>query len=216
MVLEAFNRMNIFPFSIMDLYSNRQQTRKLDDKVRLEFLNLNYVFNPQTRPSIRAVENRSSLNEYKISLNEKGTKYNYTYTKSDSKSLDVVLGVMTELIAFYDTFYPRSKSPTKPIDDKINLFLNKHAGVNYSEFIKNINFEDFNENDYGSLPNSGLKKKLFEYRAKLYLGALAVAEERGFDVKTVLAEISQSKICPIKKEINEPTFDYISELLVKR
>lgn len=213
---EAFNNIGVFPFFVMGQSSNTQRSTNLDNLVRLELLNISYITDPQRRPLIHAVKNNLPPNEYAISLNETGNQYKYTYTKPNSKSLEIVVGVITELMAFYDTFNPRSMAPTKPIEDKINLFLKKHTGANYSEFIKMIRFEDFNDGDYSSISNSGLKKKLFNYRAKLYLGALAVAEDSGFDVKTVLAEISQSKIYPIKKEINDRTFDYIAGRLAKR
>ncbi len=69
--------------------------------------------------------------------------------------------------------------------------------------------KEFKEDDFALLAKSGIKRNIFDYRAKVYLVALASAEEKGFNLEDAINEISKSIIMPIKKQKNEPTWDYL-------
>ena len=104
---------------------------------------------------------------------------------------------------------PYEKKPLKALTDKVNRFLQRHAGLNYEEFVRRVNPCDFNENDYSLMPKKALKRRLFDHRAYLYLCALDDCEREGANIELLLQRISEERIPFLKKEQNEPTFNAI-------
>ena len=98
---------------------------------------------------------------------------------------------------------------------KVNGFLQKHAGIDYQEFVRRANPYEFDENDYGAMPKKALRRRLFDHRAYLYLSALADSETEGADIGQLLDQISSRKIPFIKKEEREPTFQAILDIYKK-
>ncbi len=96
---------------------------------------------------------------------------------------------------------------------KVNGFLQKHAGIDYQEFVRKANPYEFDENDYGAMPKKALRRRLFDHRAYLYLSALADSESEGADIGQLLEQIRSHKIPFIKKEEREPTFQAIYNIL---
>jgi hypothetical protein len=110
---------------------------------------------------------------------------------------------------------PYEKEPLKELTTKVNSFLQKHAGIDYQEFVRRANPYEFDENDYGAMPKKALKRRLFDHRAYLYLSALADSESEGADIGQLLEQISSHKIPFIKKEEREPTFQAILDVYKK-
>jgi len=115
-------------------------------------------------------------------------------------------------VRFLDTFNPRELNPLKPIMDKIDTFLARYYLIDYDTLVKTAKAEDFDKNDYSRLSKT-LKKKLFRSRAKIYLSALADTVEKGHKLEDILDSVKLGIIPYIKKEIEEPTFNVIYELL---
>ena len=112
-----------------------------------------------------------------------------------------------------DKINPYGHNPMQPSQDKSNAFLMRHAGLTYKEFVRKSKPEALAVEDYGQLEKSALKKKLFEYRAKLYLSALEESEKHGFDAYLILRMIKTRNIPPIKKNSQEPTYQSILNAL---
>jgi|TARA_Y100000310_G_scaffold207340_1_gene207845 hypothetical protein len=110
---------------------------------------------------------------------------------------------------------PYEKEPLKELTAKVNSFLQKHASIDYQEFVRRANPYEFDENDYGAMPKKALRRRLFDHRAYLYLSALADSEEEGADIGQLLEQISSRKIPFIKKEEKEPTFQAILDVYKK-
>jgi hypothetical protein len=140
----------------------------------------------------------------------------YIFTKTNKEDLNVFLGSMAESMAFDELVDVYSEDPFKPLDTLIDNFLEKHAGKNYDEFSKEIKLEKINYGDFDKLEKRGLKKKLFDYRARIYLAALSSAEKQGYDLSKLIEHVQDSEILPIKKSKREPVFEYISEALFKK
>ncbi len=104
---------------------------------------------------------------------------------------------------------PYEKKPLKALTDKVNDFLQRHAGLNYEEFVRRADPYSFNENDYSIMPKKALKRRLFDYRACLYLCALDDCEMEGANIELLLQRISKERIPFLKKEQDEPTFNAI-------
>lgn len=110
---------------------------------------------------------------------------------------------------------PYEKEPLKGLTDKVNGFLQRHAGIDYQEFVRRANPYEFVEDDYANMPKKALKRRLFDHRAYLYLSALADSEDEGADIGQLLQQISSRKIPFIKKEEKEPTFQAILDVYKK-
>lgn len=136
----------------------------------------------------------------------------YRYPRTASPSLEFLLGAMAEAMGFDRSFDVYTPHPTKALDDKIDAFLRNHTGIDYRSFAQQINARAIEQNDYGSLP-SRFRRKLFNFRATVYLAALASAEERGYALPLLLEELAKAKVIPLKKEIEEPTFSFIKKQL---
>ena len=104
---------------------------------------------------------------------------------------------------------PYEKKPLRALTDKVNGFLQRHAGLNYEEFVRRVNPYNFNGSDYSIMPKKALKRRLFDHRAYLYLCALDDCEREGANIELLLQRISEERIPFLKKEQNEPTFNAI-------
>lgn len=104
---------------------------------------------------------------------------------------------------------PYEKEPLKELTAKVNGFLQKHADIDYQEFVRRANPYEFDEDDYSSSPKKALNRRLFDHRAYLYLSALADSESEGANLEQLLEQIRSNKIPFIKKQEREPTFEAI-------
>ncbi len=139
------------------------------------------------------------------------------YTRAASPSLDYFIGTMAELLAFEKTFDPKSPDPLRPINEMINAFIQQRVGCDYNTLTRDIDYDALVTNDFAGVPEQkrNLKKKLFHYRATIYLCSLAATAARGYDVEALLEDIALAKILPIKKEEHEPAFDILKARLQK-
>src|SRR3989338_452261 len=124
---------------------------------------------------------------------------NFSESRISGAELDRYIRKVYETEETLQRADPYEKEPLKVLTDKINGFLQRHAGLNYEEFVKIANPYDFDENDYSIMPKKALKRRLFDHRAYLYLSSLADCESEGADIKKLLQEIRSERIPFIKK-----------------
>ena len=100
--------------------------------------------------------------------------------------------------------------------DKVEDFLKRHAGVTYSEFLREAHPEELEEGSYGLTNRRSIKRNIFDVRARLYLAALWDFEESGGDIESILEQIREENL-PFTKESRgkEPTFEEIYKALKK-
>jgi hypothetical protein len=117
---------------------------------------------------------------------------------------------------FFKNVNPYTPDPLKPYMDKADQFLIRHTGRSYQDLLRNIDATPFESADFELLPKQGLKKMLFDYRARVYLAALD-SYERAHpedDLGVLLKKIQGARIPPIKKEADEPVYNALLELLI--
>ena len=159
---------------------------------------------------------KGSMGDY--SGTEKGKSLDYRIFLEKSKvgntSFDAYIDELSNEMQIFDSINPYKKDPLRPITDKADAFLKRHAGISYKSFLSQSKPEEFSENDYGKLPEKrNLKKRLFEHRSMFYLSALENCEQKGYDIDDILREVERGTIPFIKKEQNEPTFREILKVL---
>ena len=156
-------------------------------------------------------------NKY-ISLREGELDYASTlesYANTGNNIYDsFVINIANGLREIYDVD-PFSKQPLFDFKRKINNFMKINAGLSYDLYSKNSNPEVFDSDDYKTV-HPKIKKHLFDYRSKLYIYALANSIEQGLDLEETLNVIKDSIIPFIKKEIEEPTYNSLLEVLIKK
>ena len=134
--------------------------------------------------------------------------------KNGDRYLDTFIDKLSESISFMDDVDPYVPEPLKPMKDKIDGFLLRHGAVRYDDFLRGINPHDLHGGDFSLLIKRNLKRRLFDYRARIYLSALASCEEEeGLPLEELLLKVKRATVYPIKKEENEPTYDAILNLL---
>lgn len=137
-------------------------------------------------------------------------------SKTGNPSFDAFVEALYGEMQIYDEIDPYKRDPLKPITDKADDFLRRHAGISYISFLRQAKPEGFTENDFGKLPEEkNLRRRLFNHRAMLYLAALEDSEKMGHDIDKVLQEVKEGKIPYIKRESDEPTFREILRVLGK-
>lgn len=158
-------------------------------------------------------KNKSKYNlserSYFPSLNCKNFYGNFSDEKQNEAIFDRYVRKIYETEEALQRVDPYDKEPLKKLTDKVNSFLQRHAGLNYEEFVKRSDPYNFDKDDYSTLQKKALKRRLFDHRAYLYLSALDDCEREGADVEKLLKQISQNRIPFIKKGEREPTFDAI-------
>ena len=150
---------------------------------------------------------------------ESGVHYRNFLEKSKSgiPSFDTYMLCLSRAMQDYDLIDPHAIDALKPLTDKADAFLKRHAGISYQDFLRQSRPEDFVGNDYGKLPpRRNLRRRLFRHRTMLYLAALEDYEKLRHDVGEVLTEIRKRKIPYLKKELNEPTLEEILNVLRKK
>ncbi len=80
--------------------------------------------------------------------------------------------------------------------------------MSYPELQARAPIRDLNEEDYG-LVTPPIKKRLFDFRARLYLAALDACDQEDMPISELLPKIRDAVIPPIKKEACEPTFEIL-------
>lgn len=183
-------------------------------RTHFPYSNLTIPTSEKTIPYVHSADQGPSFpGAYNITASsitlDGNTLIEYQYPPSGSPSLDHFLAAATEILAIRKVMDPYSPSPLQELDDKVNAFLRKHASITYPELAAALDVKSLTTDDFSLLGKVGLKRRLFDFRAKTYLAALASTEERGFDLQQVLQEISEARIFPLKKEQDEPTFTYI-------
>ncbi len=196
------------------LHGYLEEWRRTDGLIRLTYSNLAIKTRPEMVPYVHVSDKQpASRGVYSITSSsfdlDGVTVIEYTYSPSNSPSLVYFMAAIAEILALRKVTDPYSPSPLQSLEDKVRTFLQTHTSMNYAEFAAGFDVDDIAVNDYGLLGKAGLKRKLFDFRAKTFLAALAATEERGFDLQHVLQEVSDAKIIPLKKERDEPTFTYI-------
>ena len=93
--------------------------------------------------------------------------------------------------------------------ERTEMFCREVLDKEYESILNRINFDSFDEEDYKSLERSGLKRKLFDYRARIYLDTLKVFAEKGQNLITLFDSLKSVQLPPIKHE-NAPdqTYNY--------
>ena len=140
---------------------------------------------------------------------------NFSGNRKDEADFDRYVRKVYEAEEALQRVDPYEKEPLMELTAKVNGFLQKHAGIDYQEFVRRANPYEFDENDYGAMPKKALRRRLFDHRAYLYLSALADSETEGADIRQLLDQISSRKIPFIKKEEREPTFQAILDIYKK-
>ena len=140
---------------------------------------------------------------------------NFSGNRKDEADFDRYVRKVYEAEEALQRVDPYEKEPLMELTAKVNGFLQKHAGIDYQEFVRRANPYEFDENDYGAMPKKALRRRLFDHRAYLYLSALADSETEGADIGQLLDQISSRKIPFIKKEEREPTFQAILDIYKK-
>ena len=97
------------------------------------------------------------------------------------------------------------------IGKKVSDFLQKHMGMNYKEFVEEANPYGFEEVEFSNTEKS-IKRRLFDYKAYLYLSALEECEKEGIDINLLIKKIGREKIPYLKPDKNEPTFNRIVKI----
>jgi len=113
----------------------------------------------------------------------------------------------------YDSIDPHSEKPFGPLDERVNVFLLRHTGIEYNRFVEDINIAKFEKEDYQNMQSPALKLRLFKLKSRLYLAALAKTEDEGYNIADVLSLVSQKTIPYIKKSAEEPTWKAITDIL---
>lgn len=137
---------------------------------------------------------------------------NSSLDRTADKRLERFVCHMTEAMNFYDNFDPYTPDPLKPMNDKINRFLEKYLGINYEEFLRQARSYTLEGEDYDLIPQR-LMRKLFDHRARIYLAAFDSCEQEGLNAPELLEIVRKAKLPPIKKGEVEPTFEKMVELL---
>ena len=101
-----------------------------------------------------------------------------------------------------------------PMYARVDEFLRAHTGMGYEDFIRSARPEELITEDYGKLPPK-MRRRLFDYRARLHVAALEHCESIGLDISEILTKASSIKIPFVKKESAEPAFDKLAELLIR-
>lgn len=136
-------------------------------------------------------------------------------SEQDSASLwSTYLQHIAVVQPFLDTFDPYVRDVLKPLIDKIDGLLKKYANMNYSTFVKQVDPASLCTDTYALMENR-IKRQLFDYRARIYLSALADCEAQGYKVDDLLELIAKNEIPYVKemKTNDEPTFQKIYALL---
>nr|MBI4156674.1 hypothetical protein [Candidatus Woesearchaeota archaeon] len=205
------------------MISIKNSNHKMEEKIPVKLSSLDIIINLSPKetlimnPIISDEQNPCYIRD-KESTQGDHISYEYSYSKLRSDpELSYFVKAMAESMAFLDLLDENSSNPTEQLDSKINSFLIKYLNTTYRDLIKKVDFDSFNSNDYGEIPKSklNLKKRLFDYRARLYLASLAAADQANFNLDSLLEKIHTSRIYPIKKEIDEPTFNYLRKYLAK-
>lgn len=139
----------------------------------------------------------------------------YTRSRSPDSQMNFFMGALSEAMAFTDLYDVRSENPTQALDVKVDEFLLKHTGTDYQIFASNVDYTGIDTGDFAIIPKDSLKRRLFNFRAKAYLSALAATEEKGHDLGSLIKKIASTTIYPIKKNETEPVFDYVKDVLSK-
>lgn len=137
----------------------------------------------------------------------------YTTGNAD---FDTYLQQLEKEIQNYEEIDPYKKEPMKQLDNKVNDFLVKHASISYHDFKMIAQPDSFETDDYRLLPKrKNLRKRLFDYRAKMLIAALANSESLVSNLDDLIRTIKDRKIPYIKNDANEPTFMAIAKILEK-
>lgn len=130
-------------------------------------------------------------------------------TRTGDPSLDRYIRQISAEMRAIDNIDPYEKDTTKPSRAKVDHFLRTHTGMTYEEFVAQCHPETFDTGDFPKYPKTALKRRLFDYRARLYLAALDNCERQGENIPSLLVKIQEGKIPFIKKSRDEPTFSAI-------
>lgn len=158
----------------------------------------------------------STREEYKKVIEIKARNKGYIATKTGDRELDIFGEEIARFMGMWDGVNPYSKDPLKPIYNRAMRFLQRHSKISYSDLVKGVNYDGLEEGDFALLQKRGLRKRLFDYRAVLYLAALDSCEERGLNPEEVMKQVQDAQIRPIKKQQHEPTFDYLRDKLLNK
>lgn len=143
--------------------------------------------------------------EYRIDLSQYDL---YPGQLTGDSSLDAFLRRLDESIHFFNGVDAYSSQAFKPYIDKADRILLRHAKMMYDEFLRQVKADDLDGIAFRELP-FGLKKRLFDHRAKYYLNALDSCEQDGFDVIYIMSKIGHLRIFPLKDEKEEPTYQIL-------
>lgn len=139
-----------------------------------------------------------------------------TGSEQDSTSLiwSTYLKHVADVQHFLDTYDPYTTEPLKSLTNKIDCLLKKYANMTYSTFVKQTDPSSLSTDTY-AIMESRIKRQLFDYRARVYLSALADSEAEGYKLDTLLEIIAENEIPYVKKmkTNDEPTFQKIYALL---
>lgn len=98
--------------------------------------------------------------------------------------------------------------------NRVSVFLKKHTGLSYEQFIEEVKPENIHDNSYGLFNRASIKRNLFQSRSQAYLEALCDYEEQGGNIEEILDRIREEYIPTLKKEKGkEPTFEAIYHTL---
>ncbi|MEK6813088.1 MAG: hypothetical protein AABX86_03165 [Nanoarchaeota archaeon] len=184
---------------------------------QLETLDLLMYRDPCIIPTM--VPGKKNGPKYEIGINsreipsEKIEHMTFTYPRAEDPAMDQFLRAFVEAMVFWETVNVYTLNPTKTFDKLVSDFLEKNTGKKYREFRREAQAYKMHANDYGKVARKGLRGKLFDYRSKLYLSALAAVTAKGADLEKLLNMVQDAIILPIKKEKKEPTFEYIYKVL---
>lgn len=143
---------------------------------------------------------------------------NHKYTNAISlQNSDPIFNAYSQAVQnqlkIRDQIDPYSTNPTISIDEKVNSFLSNYAGMDFSEFVHTSQPNGFSSGDYEALVKPSLKLRLFNYRAKIMITALADCISQGIPLQDIVRSVKDSIIKGVKPIINEPTFEAILKVI---
>ena len=139
---------------------------------RLTALDITLTLQPNEvlyiHPSVRPPKSKDYLAIESYEKEQQQHTYEYVYTQSADPDLNHFIIAVAEAMAFNKLLDININEPKKQLEDKIDRFLNNYIGISYSDFFKGIDYEAIKGNDYSILSKRNIKRRLFNYRARLY------------------------------------------------
>lgn len=111
---------------------------------------------------------------------------------------------------------PYQVQPFKPFQAKVRKFLKERLQTDYETFVGSAKPERMTTDDFSQLPKGRLRKRLFDYRLRLYLAALEDCVAGGYDPGRIITELKTRQIPALKKDAHEPVFNELYDRFFRK